>query len=85
MSKSKGITIIRKITIMKMDGRPLSTNSELTILVVLSTVPLVVGGGLAEIPEEMFCNAFVLLFNALVNEIVPLDDAPVALVNAFAV
>jgi hypothetical protein len=86
MSKTKGIIIIRKITIMKTAGRLLS-RIEVTILVVLTKVT-VVGGGCAlaaEILEEIFCIALVALFNALValfNAFVPLVDRLEALFNA---
>jgi hypothetical protein len=87
MSKTKGIIIIRKITTMKTAGRLLS-RIEVTILVVLTKVVLVVGGGgalAAEMLEEIFCIALVALFNALValfNAFVPLVDRLEALFNA---
>jgi hypothetical protein len=67
MSKTKGIIIIRKITIMKRAGRLLS-KIELIIVVALTAVALavVVGNGLAAEILEIFCKASVALVNAAV-------------------
>jgi hypothetical protein len=68
MSKTKGITIIRKITIMKRAGRLLS-KIELITVVALTAVALavVVGSGLAAAEIlEIFCKTSVALVNAAV-------------------
>src|SRR5919106_1204517 len=79
MSKTKGIIIIRKITIMKRAGRLLS-KIELITVVALTAVALavVVGNGLAAAEIlEIFCKACV----ALVNAAVAFSKALVALAN----
>jgi hypothetical protein len=68
MSKTKGIIIIRKITIMKRAGRLLS-KIELITVVALTAVALavVVGSGLAAAEIlEIFCKTSVALVNAAV-------------------
>jgi len=68
MSKTKGIIMIRKITIMKRAGRLLS-KIELIIVVELTAVAfaVVAGSGLeAEEILEIFCKACVALVNAAV-------------------
>jgi len=79
MSKTRGIIITRKITIMKRAGSLLS-NIEFTIVVVL-TLP---GGRL----ELFCCKLFVISVNALVafsNLIVASLVASVAFSNSFEV
>jgi hypothetical protein len=64
MSKTRGIIMMRKITIMKRAGRLLS-NIELIIVVELTTDAFVVegngGGGLATRILEIFCCKFFVI------------------------
>jgi hypothetical protein len=67
MSKTKGIIIIRKITIMKRAGRLLSKIELITVVALTAVALAVVGSGLAAAGIlEIFCKACVALVNAAV-------------------
>jgi hypothetical protein len=68
MSKTKGITIIRKITIMKRAGRLLSKIELITVVALTAVALVAVGGsGLAAAKIlEIFCKDSVALVNAAV-------------------
>jgi hypothetical protein len=68
MSTTKGIIMIRKITIMKRAGRFLSKIELITLLALTAVALAVVGSGLAAAKIlEIFCKASVALVNAAVT------------------